>query len=59
MSTRQANTDRWARELYTRFHLCGACQGAVTLAEQLDGRCPIVQRRSLPAHSHPIGRASG
>jgi hypothetical protein len=40
MSTRQANTDRWARELYTRFHLCGVCQGAVTLAEQLDGRCP-------------------
>jgi hypothetical protein len=40
MSTRQANTDRWARELYTRFHLCGACQGAVTLAEQLAGRCP-------------------
>ena len=33
MSTRQANTDRWARELYARFHLCGACQGAVTLAE--------------------------
>jgi hypothetical protein len=40
MSTRQANTDQWARELYTRFHLCGACQGAVTLAEQLGGRCP-------------------
>ena len=40
MSTRQANTDRWARELYARFHLCGACQGAVTLAEQLGGRCP-------------------
>jgi hypothetical protein len=40
MSTRQANTDRSARELYTRFHLCGACQGAVTLAEQLAGRCP-------------------
>jgi hypothetical protein len=40
MSTRQTNTDRSARELYTRFHLCGACQGAVTLAEQLEGRCP-------------------
>ena len=25
---------------YTRFHLCGTCQGAVTLAEQLAGRCP-------------------
>ena len=40
MSTRQTNTDRAARDLYTRFHLCGACQGAVTLAEQLAGRCP-------------------
>ena len=40
MSTRQANTDRWARELYTRFHLCGACQGAVTLTDRLGGRCP-------------------
>jgi hypothetical protein len=28
----------WARELYTRFHLCGACQGAVTLAEQLSAQ---------------------
>ncbi|MBP7687497.1 MAG: hypothetical protein KA765_06310 [Thermoflexales bacterium] len=40
MSTRQANIDQAARDLYTRFHLCGACQGAVTLAEQLSGRCP-------------------
>lgn len=40
MSTRQAKTDQWARELYDRFHLCGACQGAVTLADQLGGRCP-------------------
>jgi hypothetical protein len=32
--------DQWAREWYMRFHLRGACQGAVTLAEQLRGRCP-------------------
>lgn len=37
---RQANIDYLARELYGRYRLCSTCFGAVTLAEQLQGRCP-------------------
>ena len=37
---RQANIDYLARGLYDRYRLCSTCSGAVTLAKQLQGRCP-------------------
>ncbi len=40
MSTPQENIDRSARELFDRDHLCGACHGLISLADQLGGRCP-------------------
>jgi len=37
---RQANIDSLAGQLYDRYRLCSMCFGLVTLAEQLQGRCP-------------------
>lgn len=39
----QADIDRMARELYQHGGYCGGCRHSLTLAEQLQGRCPHCQ----------------
>ena len=43
----QENVDCLARELFDRYHPCPICHTAVSLAEQLAGRCPHCEARIL------------
>ena len=40
MTTQQVNIDCLARELYTPCRHCTTCHGAMSLYDQLVGRCP-------------------
>ena len=40
MTPNQEDVDRMARELYQHGGYCGGCRHSLTLAEQLQGRCP-------------------
>jgi len=43
MTINTEERDRLARELYDKYHPCGACHGLVSLAHQLAGKCPHCQ----------------